>query len=114
MLHGDCLTVTGKTVAENLKDVPSLTEVAKLQEELFVVQRIGNSEGNDGDDVNSAAAATTATGSKGAPVLFGVGSPLAPPGHHLTVVKGSLAPESAVAKLSGKMLKRFQGTAKVV
>ncbi|MEO6233544.1 MAG: dihydroxy-acid dehydratase [Ferruginibacter sp.] len=24
MLHGDCLTVTGKTVAENLKDVPDL------------------------------------------------------------------------------------------
>ncbi len=26
MLHGDCLTVTGKTVAENLAEVPSLTE----------------------------------------------------------------------------------------
>ncbi|WP_299536890.1 dihydroxy-acid dehydratase [Ulvibacterium sp.] len=26
MLHGDCLTVTGKTVAENLADVPSLME----------------------------------------------------------------------------------------
>lgn len=26
LLHGDCLTVTGKTVAENLADVPSLTE----------------------------------------------------------------------------------------
>ena len=26
MLHGDCLTVTGKTVAENLADVPGLTE----------------------------------------------------------------------------------------
>lgn len=25
LIHGDCLTVTGKTVAENLKDVPSLT-----------------------------------------------------------------------------------------
>lgn len=24
MLHGDCLTVTGKTIAENLKDVPNL------------------------------------------------------------------------------------------
>ena len=23
-LHGDCMTVTGKTIAENLKDVPSL------------------------------------------------------------------------------------------
>jgi len=26
MLHGDCLTVTGKTVAENLADVPDLSE----------------------------------------------------------------------------------------
>lgn len=26
MLHGDCLTVTGMTIAENLKDVPDLTE----------------------------------------------------------------------------------------
>lgn len=26
LLHGDCLTVTGKTVAENLSDVPNLTE----------------------------------------------------------------------------------------
>lgn len=26
LLHGDCLTVTGKTVAENLQDVPNLTE----------------------------------------------------------------------------------------
>ncbi|MBC2840457.1 dihydroxy-acid dehydratase [Robiginitalea sp. SC105] len=26
MLHGDCLTVTGKTLAENLRDVPSLAE----------------------------------------------------------------------------------------
>lgn len=25
LIHGDCLTVTGKTVAENLKDLPSLT-----------------------------------------------------------------------------------------
>ena len=25
-LHGDCMTVTGKTMAENLKDAPSLTE----------------------------------------------------------------------------------------
>src|SRR5690606_35177821 len=25
LLHGNCLTVTGKTIAENLADVPSLT-----------------------------------------------------------------------------------------
>lgn len=30
LLHGDCLTVTGKTVDENLQDVPSLTEGQKV------------------------------------------------------------------------------------
>ncbi len=30
MLHGDCMTVTGKTIAENLKDVPDLTEGQKV------------------------------------------------------------------------------------
>ncbi len=30
MLHGDCLTVTGKTIAENLAEVPSLTEGQKV------------------------------------------------------------------------------------
>ena len=27
LLHGDCLTVTGKTVAENLRDTPRITEL---------------------------------------------------------------------------------------
>lgn len=30
LLHGDCLTVTGKTVTENLQDVPDLTEGQKV------------------------------------------------------------------------------------
>ncbi|PWL38763.1 dihydroxy-acid dehydratase [Flagellimonas aquimarina] len=30
MLHGDCLTVTGKTIAENLAEVPDLTEGQKV------------------------------------------------------------------------------------
>ncbi len=34
MLHGDCLTVTGKTVAENLENVPDLTEGQKVVMEL--------------------------------------------------------------------------------
>lgn len=27
LLHGDCITVTGRTVAENLRDVPKLSEI---------------------------------------------------------------------------------------
>ncbi|EKD42670.1 MAG: dihydroxy-acid dehydratase, partial [uncultured bacterium] len=30
MIHGDCLTVTGKTMAENLKEVPHLIEGQKI------------------------------------------------------------------------------------
>lgn len=30
LLHGDCLTVTGKTIAENLADVPALAEDQKI------------------------------------------------------------------------------------
>ncbi|MGB0255378.1 MAG: dihydroxy-acid dehydratase [Flavobacteriaceae bacterium] len=30
MLHGDCITVTGKTLAENMEDVPSLSENQKV------------------------------------------------------------------------------------
>ncbi|AWX46264.1 Dihydroxy-acid dehydratase [Flagellimonas maritima] len=34
MLHGDCLTVTGKTIAENLADVPDLTEGQEVMKNL--------------------------------------------------------------------------------
>ncbi|WP_461789857.1 dihydroxy-acid dehydratase [Pedobacter sp.] len=37
MLHGDCLTVTGKTVAENLKDVKSIIDYNQP-----IVQRVDN------------------------------------------------------------------------
>lgn len=75
LLHGDCLTVTGKTVAENLETTSALSQ---LQQE----------------------------------VIFPLDRPLAVPGRHIIIVKGSLAPESAVLKLSGKcMEKPFRGPA---
>jgi len=78
-LHGDALTVTGRTLAENLRYVPSLDALGP-QDIVWPVER-----------------------------------PIAPPNHHISVLKGSLAPESAVLKLSGKTLKggAFQGYAKV-
>jgi dihydroxy-acid dehydratase len=75
ILHGGCLTVSGKTVAENLAGVPSLPE---------------------GQDV--------------------VAPPehsFAPPGRHILVLHGNLAPEGAVLKLSGKTLSRHSGPARV-
>ncbi len=78
-LHGDAMTVTGKTLAENLQDVPSLAELGEQD------------------------------------VVLPVAHPLAQPNHHISVLKGNLAPESCVLKLSGKTLEQgeFRGIAKV-
>jgi dihydroxy-acid dehydratase len=79
LLHGDVMTVTGKTLAENLADVA-------LPQDL-----------PDQD------------------VVFPVARPFAAAGNHISVLSGSLAPESCVLKLSGKTLEdgEFRGTAKV-
>ena len=73
-LHGDCMTVTGKTLAENLADVPPLTAGQE------VIQTIEN------------------------PVL---------PRGHIRILRGNLAPDGAVAKITGKEGERFEGVAKV-
>src|SRR3989344_7170630 len=74
LLHGDCMTVTGKTLAENLQDFPAL----KLHQE--VVRDLKN--------------------------------PLKPTGP-LVVLKGNLAPEGALAKVSGLKSPVITGPAKV-
>ena len=74
LLHGDCLTVTGRTLAENLRDVADYPA---------------------GQDIVR---------------------PLTDPikkDSHLVVMHGNLAPEGAVAKISGKEGLRFNGTARV-
>src|SRR5258705_881474 len=73
-LHGDCLTVTGKTVAENVADVPPLKA--------------------------------------GQQVIKTIEAPVFPRGH-LRILKGNLAPDGAVAKITGKEGERFAGPAKV-
>ncbi|XP_064384948.1 dihydroxy-acid dehydratase-like isoform X2 [Halichondria panicea] len=43
-------------------------------------------------------------------VVYPISKPLSPPGHHITIIKGSLATDSAVLKLSGKVFdKPFKG-----
>lgn len=76
LLHGDCMTVTGKTVAENLVDVPS------------------------GLPINQ-------------DIILPLESPYAPAGNHVVVMRGNLAPEGAVIKLSGKELEQHRGPARV-
>jgi dihydroxy-acid dehydratase len=75
LLHGQCLTVTGKTVAENLADAPTVR--------------------------------------RGQDVFFSPKRPFAPAGRHITVIRGNLAPEGAVLKLSGKELDHHTGPARV-
>ncbi|MDG1476573.1 MAG: dihydroxy-acid dehydratase, partial [Vicingaceae bacterium] len=74
MIHGDCLTVTGKTLAENLANVPSLHS---------------NQE-----------------------VIKDVDSPIKETGH-IRILKGNLATEGSVAKITGKEGLKFTGKAKV-
>ncbi|TWI56115.1 dihydroxy-acid dehydratase [Halalkalibacter nanhaiisediminis] len=74
LLHGDCLTVTGKTLAENLAEVPSLKE--------------------------------------GQVIIRSLDNPLRESGS-LYVLRGNLAPEGAVAKMSGLKVKKLTGPAKV-
>jgi dihydroxy-acid dehydratase len=74
LIDGSCVTVTGKTVAENLELVPSLPH------EQEVIKRLEN--------------------------------PVSPHGH-LQMLFGNIAPEGAVAKISGKEGERFSGKAKV-
>jgi len=73
-LDGSCLTVTGKTIAENLQDLPAL---------------------KDGQDV-----------------ILPVENPIKSSGH-IRILKGSLAPGGAVAKITGKEGEKFSGPAKV-
>ena len=74
LLHGDCMTVTGKTLAENLKGVKN------LEAHQDIVRDIKN--------------------------------PLKSTGH-LVILKGNLAPNGAVAKVSGLKSTSITGPAKV-
>ena len=75
LLHGDCLTITGKTVAENLRDVPA--DPAREQD---VIRQWNNP-------------------------LYAQG--------HLAILKGNLASEGAVAKITGVKNPRITGPARV-
>jgi dihydroxy-acid dehydratase len=79
LLHGDVMTVSGRTLAENLAAVPTLDDIGRQD------------------------------------IVMPVARPIAPPNHHISVLKGNLAPESCLLKLSGKALEKgqFRGTARV-
>jgi dihydroxy-acid dehydratase len=74
LLHGDCLTVSGKTLEENLAGVKQYP--------------------------------------KGQTIIRAFTDPIKP-SSHLVILYGNLAPEGAVAKISGKEGLRFEGKARV-
>ncbi|ORJ59781.1 dihydroxy-acid dehydratase [Geothermobacter hydrogeniphilus] len=74
-LHGDCLTVTGLSIADNLADTPTCPE--------------------------------------GQDILYPPEAPYAPPGQHIRILRGNLAPEGCVLKLSGRKPGSFSGPARV-
>ncbi|MDD5036395.1 MAG: dihydroxy-acid dehydratase [Methylococcaceae bacterium] len=74
LLHGDCLTVTGKTLAENLAAAPDYPA------EQDIIHAMDKPIKKDS---------------------------------HLVILKGNLAPEGAVAKITGKEGLRFTGKARV-
>jgi dihydroxy-acid dehydratase len=72
-LHGDCLTVTGKTLAENLEQAPNLSD--------------------------------------GQRIIHDFSKPIKVTGH-IQVLYGNLAPEGAIAKITGKEGEYFEGPAR--
>ena len=74
LLHGHCMTVTGRTLAENLADVDDYPD--------------------------------------GQEIVYDFDEPIKPDSH-LAILYGNVAPEGAVAKISGKEGLRFEGTARV-
>jgi dihydroxy-acid dehydratase len=74
MLDGSCMTVTGKTLAENLRELPGLTA--------------------------------------GQPIVRALNDPIKETGH-IQILRGSLAPEGSVAKITGKEGLTFSGSAQV-
>ena len=75
LLHGDCMTITGKTLAEELKDVPDVP--AAGQDVIRTIDKALYKEG------------------------------------HLAILKGNLAPEGCVAKISGLKNPVITGPARV-
>ena len=73
LLHGDCITVTGKTLAENLKDVEPYDKAQQI------IMSLDNPIKEDS---------------------------------HLRILRGNLAAEGAVAKITGKEGLTFKGRAK--
>src|SRR5688500_15298302 len=73
-LRGDCMTVTGKTLEENLAGLPPLRP--------------------------------------GQQIIQSIDSPVLPRGH-IRILRGNLAPDGAVAKITGKEGERFAGPARV-
>lgn len=86
LIHGDCLTVTGLTLQENLERCPAL-------------------EFKEGGTV------AAGTGPGGQELILPLSAPIKTSGH-IQILKGNLAPQGSVAKITGKEGLEFKGVAK--
>ena len=84
VLHGDCMTITGKTVVENLEDVSTEMPAEETQAGMLTLQS----------------------------VVRPWDAPLYAEGH-LAILRGNLATECSVAKVSGIKHRKITGAAKV-
>jgi dihydroxy-acid dehydratase len=75
LIHGDCMTVNGKTIAENITNAPEYP--------------------TDQD------------------VIYPFEKPYAPAGRHIVIMRGNMAPDGAVMKISGKEMDHHKGPARV-
>jgi dihydroxy-acid dehydratase len=75
LLHGNCMTITGKTIAESLADIPSIP--SPDQDVIRTINKALYTEG------------------------------------HLAILKGNLAPEGSVAKITGLKRRTITGPARV-
>lgn len=87
LLDGSCMTVTGKSLADNLQALPGVPGLP------------GSSPTDDKASVSLARA-----------VLRPVEDPIKPSGH-ITILRGNLAPQGSVAKITGKEGLAFAGHA---
>jgi len=105
LLHGECVTITGKTVAENLEQVtgPQASPLARVAAEVL---------GSESDYEAAALQAGTLAVQSGAPVIRPFDQPVYPQGH-LAILRGNLAQEGAVAKITGIKSSSITGPARV-
>lgn len=115
-LHDDCITVTGKTIKENLENAPNLGEYeGSSRGAVFFEQAhsVLNPSGAARVSLGRAQKNTaTSANVKTQNIIYPISHPRHPTGP-IVILKGNLAPEGAVAKIAGMKKLSLTGPARV-